>query len=102
MRPISHCFVVILAYLLMAFEAAFSCYFSTHGKSRLRSFADRRAVWKLPESSSIPRLGAVVDFWGVVRGIEDEREIDGIEYEAHRADGGASVESDGARERGDF
>jgi molybdopterin synthase catalytic subunit len=28
--------------------------------------------------------GAVVDFWGVVRGSEDGREIDGIEYEAHR------------------
>jgi molybdopterin synthase catalytic subunit len=34
-----------------------------------------------------PRLGAgaIVDFWGVVRGSEDEREIDGIEYEAHPA-----------------
>ena len=28
--------------------------------------------------------GAVVDFWGVVRRVEDGREIDGIEYEAHR------------------
>jgi len=28
--------------------------------------------------------GAIVDFWGVVRPIEDGREIDGIEYEAHR------------------
>jgi len=28
--------------------------------------------------------GAVVDFWGIVRGSEDGREIDGIEYEAHR------------------
>jgi molybdopterin synthase catalytic subunit len=27
--------------------------------------------------------GAVVDFWGVVRGTEDQREITGIEYEAH-------------------
>ena len=31
-----------------------------------------------------PSTGAVVDFWGVVRGSEDGREIDGIEYEAHR------------------
>jgi molybdopterin synthase catalytic subunit len=28
--------------------------------------------------------GAVVDFWGVVRPIEDDREIEGIDYEAHR------------------
>jgi molybdopterin synthase catalytic subunit len=29
--------------------------------------------------------GAIVDFWGVVREMEDGHEIDGIEYEAHRA-----------------
>jgi molybdopterin synthase catalytic subunit len=29
--------------------------------------------------------GAVVDFWGVVREMEDGREIDGIDYEAHQA-----------------
>ena len=29
--------------------------------------------------------GAVVDFWGTVRGTENGREIDGIEYEAHQA-----------------
>src|SRR6266446_1887824 len=29
--------------------------------------------------------GAYVDFWGVVRGLEDGREISGIEYEAHEA-----------------
>lgn len=28
--------------------------------------------------------GGIVDFWGVVRGREDGREIDGIDYEAHR------------------
>jgi molybdopterin synthase catalytic subunit len=28
--------------------------------------------------------GASVDFWGVVRTLEDGREISGIEYEAHR------------------
>src|SRR5438477_10086871 len=28
--------------------------------------------------------GAVVDFWGVVRELEDGREIDGIDYEAHK------------------
>ena len=28
--------------------------------------------------------GAKVDFQGIVRGSEDEREIDGIDYEAHR------------------
>jgi molybdopterin synthase catalytic subunit len=29
-------------------------------------------------------MGAVVDFWGVVRPIEYGREIEGIDYEAHR------------------
>lgn len=29
------------------------------------------------------KAGASVDFWGVVRGMEDGREISGIEYEAH-------------------
>ena len=29
-------------------------------------------------------VGAVVDFWGIVRGSENGREIAGIEYEAHR------------------
>jgi molybdopterin synthase catalytic subunit len=28
--------------------------------------------------------GAIVDFWGIVRWSEGGREIDGIEYEAHR------------------
>src|SRR5213080_3398189 len=28
--------------------------------------------------------GAILDFWGVVRRLEDGREIEGIEYEAHR------------------
>ena len=32
-----------------------------------------------------PTEGAVVDFFGVVRSIEDERIIDGIEYEAFEA-----------------
>ena len=34
--------------------------------------------------SAIAGAGAVVDFWGVVRPIEDGREIEGIDYEAHR------------------
>lgn len=38
----------------------------------------------IPEK--FPRgAGAVLDFWGVVRGQEEERQIDGLEYEAHRA-----------------
>jgi molybdopterin synthase catalytic subunit len=32
-----------------------------------------------------PGAGAIVDFWGVVRELEDEREIEGIDYEAHAA-----------------
>jgi molybdopterin synthase catalytic subunit len=30
-----------------------------------------------------PEAGAVVDFWGIIRGSEDGREINGIEYEAN-------------------
>src|SRR5438477_13186185 len=29
-------------------------------------------------------VGSLVDFWGVVRRLEDGREIEGIDYEAHR------------------
>jgi molybdopterin synthase catalytic subunit len=42
------------------------------------------ALLKAPENDGDPEAGAVVDFWGVVRGVEDAREIEGIEYEAHR------------------
>ena len=31
-----------------------------------------------------PAAGARVDFQGIVRGSEDGREIEGIDYEAHR------------------
>jgi molybdopterin synthase catalytic subunit len=31
------------------------------------------------------KSGAIVDFWGVVRNLEDGREIEGIDYEAHSA-----------------
>jgi molybdopterin synthase catalytic subunit len=34
--------------------------------------------------SDIPGAGAVVDFCGVVRPMEDGREIEGIDYDAHR------------------
>jgi molybdopterin synthase catalytic subunit len=37
----------------------------------------------LPERDNNPAVGAIVDFWGVVRALEGEREITGIEYEAH-------------------
>jgi molybdopterin synthase catalytic subunit len=37
-----------------------------------------------PQNDTDLGAGAVVDFWGVVRGSEDGREIDGIEYEAHQ------------------
>jgi molybdopterin synthase catalytic subunit len=38
----------------------------------------------VPAQSFADETGAVVDFWGVVRGTEDGAEISGIEYEAHR------------------
>ena len=34
--------------------------------------------------SDVASAGAFIDFWGVVRPIEDGREIEGIDYEAHR------------------
>lgn len=39
---------------------------------------------ELPARGNDPASGAVVDFWGVVRALEDGREITGIEYEANR------------------
>jgi molybdopterin synthase catalytic subunit len=39
---------------------------------------------KAPRDNVDVVTGAVVDFWGIVRGSEEGREIDGIEYEAHR------------------
>lgn len=39
----------------------------------------------LPRPQDDPHAGAIVVFWGAVRGLEDGREISGIEYEAHRA-----------------
>jgi molybdopterin synthase catalytic subunit len=36
------------------------------------------------QGSDIAGAGAIVDFWGVVRLIEDGRQIEGIDYEAHR------------------
>jgi len=38
----------------------------------------------LPARENDPASGAIVDFWGVVRGLEDGRGITGIEYEANR------------------
>ncbi len=37
-----------------------------------------------PENDLDLGVGAMVDFWGIVRRSEDGREIDGIQYEAHR------------------
>jgi molybdopterin synthase catalytic subunit len=42
------------------------------------------ALLNAPENAGDPAIGGVVDFWGIVRGIEDRQEIEGIEYEAHR------------------
>jgi molybdopterin synthase catalytic subunit len=38
----------------------------------------------VPENPVDPAAGARVDFQGIVRGSEDGREIEGIDYEAHR------------------
>ena len=37
-----------------------------------------------PPRNCRAETGAIVDFWGVVRGTEEGAEISGIEYEAHR------------------
>jgi len=42
------------------------------------------AQLNVPENRVDPAAGARVDFWGDVRALEDGREIDGIDYEAHR------------------
>jgi molybdopterin synthase catalytic subunit len=38
---------------------------------------------ELPREDVDLAAGAIVDFWGVVRSLEDDREIEGIEYEVH-------------------
>ena len=38
-----------------------------------------------PKEVDDPSAGAVVNFWGIVRKMENGREIDGIDYEVHRA-----------------
>ncbi|HEV2840290.1 MAG TPA: molybdenum cofactor biosynthesis protein MoaE [Chthoniobacterales bacterium] len=43
-----------------------------------------RSPLELPARGADSASGAMVDFWGVVRGLEEGREITGIEYEAHR------------------
>ncbi len=54
------------------------------------------AIWKsqilitnaallVPSNNWADSAGGIVDFWGVVRGLEAGREISGIEYEAHPA-----------------
>jgi len=42
------------------------------------------APLKAPPQNHYGDAGAAIDFWGVVRRLEDGREIDGIDYEAHR------------------
>jgi molybdopterin synthase catalytic subunit len=44
--------------------------------------------WRIDPSTSLRTslsAGAVLDFWGVVRELEDGRKIEGIDYEAHEA-----------------
>jgi len=38
----------------------------------------------LVQGCDIAGAGAVIDFWGIVRPLEDGSEIDGIDYDAHR------------------
>ena len=43
------------------------------------------APLEAPKDDVDPAAGAVVDFWGLVRQLEDGREIEGIDYEAYPA-----------------
>jgi molybdopterin synthase catalytic subunit len=49
-------------------------------EDRLRTAADNFAAATQAEFGA----GAVTDFWGMVRPLEDGRKIEGIDYEAHR------------------
>jgi molybdopterin synthase catalytic subunit len=42
------------------------------------------ALLEAPPQNHHGDAGATIDFWGVVRRLEDGREIEGIDYEAHR------------------
>jgi len=53
----------------------------------MANFVCEISVTQMPlagQMSDIDGAGAVVDFWGIVRLIENGREIVGIDYEAHR------------------
>ena len=54
-----------------------------------------------PEQDVDLAAGAIVDFWGVVRKIEDGREIEGIDYETHQhmADHQMKIIADAAAEK---
>jgi molybdopterin synthase catalytic subunit len=43
------------------------------------------AALEAPKEDFDPEAGAIASFWGVVRALEDGGEIDGLDYEAHRA-----------------
>ena len=55
-----------------------------------------------PKEILDPGAGAVVDFWGVVRELEDGCVIDGIEYEAHPTMAKHQLEKIAARAASDF
>lgn len=42
-----------------------------------------KARLEAPKEDVDRNAGAIVDFWGMVRELEDGREIEGIDYEAH-------------------
>jgi molybdopterin synthase catalytic subunit len=59
------------------------------------------AALTAPSEDVDPSAGAIVDFWGVVRELEKNREIEGIDYEAHEAMAKHQLEqiADGARQK---
>ena len=83
--PISHCFVFILSISYAASRHVTLRATLGAWQFRLGSFDHQRSAGISAPCVGSATSGAVVDFWGVVRGLEEGREINGIEYEAHRA-----------------
>jgi molybdopterin synthase catalytic subunit len=55
-----------------------------------------------PEAHGNPDSGAILDFWGTVRRLENDREITGIDYEVHRPMAEHQMNSIAEKARADF
>ena len=57
---------------------------------------------ELPARGKHLASGAIVDFWGIVRALEDGKEITGIEYEANRPMAEHQMQNLGESAAGEF